>query len=125
MASAKKIPGLGGQDVFSMGKKYPMFGVNGIISTFAITLIPEYKEIIRRGSEALAPQVRMVIADLRKPDRWPLWIVNFMVRITRPFGASLDITRRKPWEAMQTYLANNGFTELYGGFTYISAGEKS
>jgi len=30
--------------------------VNGIISTFAITLIPEYEEIIRRGSEALALQ---------------------------------------------------------------------
>jgi len=98
--------------------------VNGIISTFAITLIPGYEEIVRRGAEALAPQGRMVIADLRKPDRWPMWVVNFMVWITRPFGTSLDITRRKPWEAMQTYLANTSFTKLYGGFTYISAGEK-
>ncbi len=98
--------------------------VNGIISTFAITLIPGYEEIIRRGSEALAPQGRMVIADLRKPDRWPTWIVNFMVWITRPFGTSLDITLRKPWEAMETYLTNTSFTKLYGGFTYISSGEK-
>jgi len=98
--------------------------VNGIISTFAITLIPEYKEIIRRGSEALAPHGRMVIADLRKPDRWPMWIVNFMVWITRPFGTSLDITLRKPWEAMETYLAKTSFSKFYGGFTYISSGEK-
>ena len=98
--------------------------INGIISTFAITLIPGYEEIIQRGAEALAPQGHMVIADLRKPDRWPMWIVNFMVWITRPFGTSLDITLRKPWEAMETYLANTRFTKLYGGFTYISAGEK-
>ena len=98
--------------------------INGIISTFAITLIPGYEEIIRRGSVALAPQGRMIIADLRKPDRWPMWIVNFMVWITRPFGTSLDITRRKPWKAMQIHLTNTSFTKLYGGFTYISAGEK-
>jgi len=98
--------------------------INGIISTFAITLIPGYEEIIQRGSEALAPQGHMVIADLRKPDRWPMWIVNFMVWITRPFGTSLDITRRKPWKAMQIHLTNTSFTKLYGGFTYISAGEK-
>lgn len=98
--------------------------INGIISTFAITLIPGYEEIIQRGSEALAPQGRMVVADLRKPDRWPMWIVNFMVWITRPFGTSLDITRRKPWEAIQTHLTKTSFTKLYGGFTYISTGEK-
>lgn len=84
---------------------------NGIISTFSITLIPEYEEIIQRGSEALAPQGRIVIADLRKPDRWPKWIVNFVARITQPFGTSLDITLRKPWEAMETYLANTSFTK--------------
>jgi hypothetical protein len=66
----------------------------------------------------------MVIADLRKPDRWPKWIVKFMVRITRPFGASLDIALLKPWEAMERYLANTDITQFYGGFTYISSGKK-
>ena len=99
--------------------------VNGIISTFAITLIAEYEEIIRRGAEALAPQGRMVIADLRKPDRWPAGIVKIMVWLTRPFGTSFDIALRKPWKAMERYLADTGITKLYGGFTYISWGEKS
>jgi hypothetical protein len=66
----------------------------------------------------------MVIADLRKPDRWPKWIVNIMVRITRPFGTSLEINLRKPWKTMEEYLANTSFTKLYGGFTYISSGKK-
>jgi hypothetical protein len=47
-----------------------------------------------------------------------------MVRITRPFGASLDIALLKPWEAMERYLANTGITKFYGGFTYISSGKK-
>lgn len=99
--------------------------VNGIISTFAITLIPEFEEIMRRGAEALAPQGRMVIADLRKPDRWPLSIVKILVWLTRPFGTSLEIALRKPWEAMGRYLTDTGIIKLYGGFTYISWGEKS
>lgn len=98
--------------------------INGIISTFAITLIPEFEEIIGRGAKALAPKGRMVIADLRKPDRWPLPIVKIMTWLTRPFGTSLEIALRKPWEAMEKYLANTAITKLYGGFAYISWGEK-
>jgi len=98
--------------------------VNGIISTFAITLIPEYEEIIRRGAEALAPQGRMVITDLRKPDRWPLWIVKLMVSITRPFGTSLDIAERKPWLAMEQSFGNTRHLKRFGGFVFIATGQK-
>ena len=99
--------------------------VSGIISTFAITLIPEYKEIIRRGADALAPQGRMVIADLCLPDRWPMWMARLMVWVTKPFGTSLDIARRQPWKAIETYLAQTTFRKIYGGFAYISSGMKS
>lgn len=98
--------------------------VNGIISTFAITLIPEYEEIIRRGAEALGPEGRMVIVDLRKPDRWPLWIVKLMVWITRPFGTSLDIAERKPWLAMENNFGNTRHLKKFGGFVFITTGQK-
>jgi len=98
--------------------------VNGIISTFAITLIPEYEEIIRRGAEALGPDGCMVIADLRKPDRWPLWFVKLMVCITRPFGTSLDIAERKPWLAMENNFGNIRHLNRFGGFVFITTGKK-
>ncbi len=98
--------------------------VNGIISTFAITLIPEFESIIRRGSEALTSGGRMVIADLRKPDRWPVWVVKLMVWLTRPFGTSLDIAQRSPWKTVEAHLTDTKFTKFYGGFAYISSGTK-
>ena len=99
-------------------------GVNSIISTFAITLIPDYDEIIRRGAAALAPGGRMVIVDLRKPDRWPLWVVKLLVWITRPFGTSLDIAERKPWLAMQNHFGNTQYLKKFGGFVFIATGRK-
>ena len=98
--------------------------LNGILSTFAITLIPEYENIIGRGADALDYNGRMVIVDLRKPDRWPMWVVKFMVWLTRPFGTSLDIAERKPWQAVEDRLADAKLTKLFGGFVFISSGTK-
>lgn len=98
--------------------------VNGIISTFAITLMPEYESIIKNGSEALAPGGHLVILDLKKPDKWPMWLVRLGVWITKPFGVTLDLSDRHPWEAVNKYLASTFFIEFFGGYAYISAGEK-
>lgn len=98
-------------------------GVDGIISTFALTLIPEYEDVIRNGAEALSPGGRFVILDLKKPDRWPLWMIRLGVWTARPFGVSLEMADRHPWEAIERYLTNTTFTDLYGGFAYISVGE--
>jgi ubiquinone/menaquinone biosynthesis C-methylase UbiE len=38
-------------------------GVDGILSTFAITLVPEYERIIKNGAAALASGKRFVILD--------------------------------------------------------------
>jgi len=66
----------------------------------------------------------MVIVDLRKPDRWPLWIVKLMVWITRPFGTSLDIAERKPWLTMDKNFENTHHLKRFGGFVFISTGQK-
>ncbi len=44
--------------------------VDGIISTFAITLIPEFDDVIRKGAEALEPGGRFVVLDFKRPA-WP------------------------------------------------------
>ncbi len=99
-------------------------GLNGVISTFALTLMPEYEEIMKKASEALAPGGRMVIADLKMPEKWPKWLVRFGLFITKPFGVTLDLTERKPWEKMKRYFDIVRFNELYGGSLYIATGEK-
>ena len=98
--------------------------INGVFSTFALTLVPEYEAVIERASHALSDGGTFVLLDFKKPERWPLWVVKLGVAITRPFGVSLDLAERKPWEVMKKFFSNVTVTEYYGGFVYIAVGEK-
>jgi demethylmenaquinone methyltransferase/2-methoxy-6-polyprenyl-1,4-benzoquinol methylase len=97
-------------------------GVNGILSSFALTLVPEFDHIIRDGAEALSPGGRWVILDFKRPERWPMWLVRLAVLITQPFGVSLELTDRHPWESVERYLMDTSLEEFYGGCVYISSG---
>jgi demethylmenaquinone methyltransferase/2-methoxy-6-polyprenyl-1,4-benzoquinol methylase len=98
--------------------------VSGIISTFALTLIPEYETIVSRASDVLGANHRLVILDLKKPDHWPMWVVKLgVLLIGKPFGVSLDLADRKPWLAMKKYFSNVTVNEIFGGFAYIAVGE--
>ncbi|MCX4187832.1 class I SAM-dependent methyltransferase [Methylophaga sp. OBS4] len=96
----------------------------GVISTLALTLIPDYEAIIKRAANSLVSGGRFVILDLKKPERWPLWMAKIGVAITKPFGVSLDLTEQRPWEVMNRYFKNVTMTEVYGGFVYIAVGRK-
>lgn len=100
-------------------------GVNRVLSTFALTLVPEFEQVIERAAQALAPAGRLVVLDFKKPKQWPLLVIKLGVWITRPFGVSLDLTERKPWVAMARYFPDLRIQECYGGFVYIATGVKS
>jgi SAM-dependent methyltransferase len=100
-------------------------GIQGILSTFALTLVPEYEQVIDHSARALAAGGRFAIADFKKPEGWPQWLVNLGVLITKPFGVSLDLTDRKPWEAMTKHFSEVTITELFGGTVYIAVGQKA
>ena len=97
--------------------------VGGVLSTFAITLIPEYDRIIKRASTALAIGNRCVILDLKKPKNIPNWLTELAVLITNPFGVSMDLMERHPWESIERYFGSTSRRDLYLGFAYISVGE--
>jgi demethylmenaquinone methyltransferase/2-methoxy-6-polyprenyl-1,4-benzoquinol methylase len=99
-------------------------GLNGVFSSFALTLVPEYAAVIGHAWRALAPGGRLVILDLKQPDTWPLWVTKLGVALTSPFGVTLDLKDRKPWEVMERHFRQVTVTELYGGFVYIAVGEK-
>jgi len=97
---------------------------DGIISTFAITLIPEYDKIIKKGATALSQGKKLVVLDFKMPDSWPRWLIKFFVIITRPFGVTLDLADRHPWESVNRYLNLKEFKSFYFGSIYVAAGEK-
>lgn len=103
---------------------YPFPGrVDGIISTFALTLIPEYDKVIQRGAAKLLPGGRFVLVDFKKSDKWPMWLLKLFVILTRPFGVSLDLADRHPWESVARHMALIEFKELYFGGIYLCIGE--
>ncbi len=101
------------------------FGLSGIISTFALTLVPEFDIVLYHGSAALLPGKRWVVLDFRLPDNRLAWLAPFLERIlTRPFGGPLDMAGRHPWISMQKYLENVTLADLFFGFAYVVCGEK-
>lgn len=99
-------------------------GINGVISTFALTLVPEYDDVIRAGAAALAPGGRFVVVDFKLPSTWLARLAPLLVVTTRPFGVSLDLCDRHPWESMQKHLGRVEVDEVYGGFAYVATSEK-
>lgn len=97
--------------------------VDGIISTFAITLVPEFDEVIQRGVGALASGRRFAILDFKRPEWPPAWLVGAFVSITAPFGVTLDLADRHAWESLLRYSQGVRLKRLYFGFTYLAVGQ--
>jgi ubiquinone/menaquinone biosynthesis C-methylase UbiE len=98
----------------------------GIISTFALTLIPEFDAVIRNGCTALAPGGKWVVLDFRLPSsRAAALFAPLLIFLTRPFGVRKELAERHPWESIEKCLGNISMTELYFGFTYIAVGKKA
>jgi len=100
-------------------------GVNGIITSYAITLIPEFDAVIKKGIDALKEGGRFVVLDFKKPKIWSEWFARFMINVfIKPYGGSYEMKDRHPWESLSKYSKIIEFREFYFGSTYIAAGEK-
>ncbi len=97
--------------------------LDGILSTGALTFEPEFDKVIAQGAKALAPGRRWVVLDFKVPSNWLRYLAPLVVAITRPFGVSLALADRHPWESVQRRLCHTRMQELYGGFAYIVSGE--
>ena len=102
--------------------KFPQ-QLDAVISTFALTLVPEYKVVIDRASTALGISKKMVIGDFRLPA-WPNPLIRLAVLLTSPFGVSLELGQRHPWETMQNIFGNLEMQTYYFGAVYIASSVK-
>ncbi len=98
-------------------------GLAGALSSFAITLVPEYDQVIQTCASALRPGGRLAILDLREPEHWPKPLLQFAAWLNKPYGVSLDLAERHPWESVRRHLREIEFRQLYLGGMYISVGE--
>src|SRR6202012_4548037 len=64
-------------------------GVKAILSTYAMTQVPECAEVIAHGARALAGGGRWAVLDLKLPGNTPRWLAQVGTATVRPF-ASID-----------------------------------
>jgi len=100
-------------------------GLEGVFSTLALTLVPEYNAVIGKASRALNMGGRLAVFDMKEPSNWPHWLVRFAAWLNKPFGVSLELADRHPWVSIRRYLTEVKFREYYFGALYLCVGEKS
>jgi ubiquinone/menaquinone biosynthesis C-methylase UbiE len=100
--------------------------VDAILSTYALTQVPECAEVIAHGAAALAAGGRWAVLDLKLPGRTPGWLAQLGTATVRPFASVDQWMTRRPWEAiraaMQEQLADFSWNELAFGTAFLAAG---
>ena len=96
--------------------------IQGVISTFALTLVPEFDRVIRNGCVALAPGKRWVVLDFKLPSGMLRPLAPVGIFLSQPFGVQRELAERHPWESIERTMANFTMKEFYGGFAYVASG---
>jgi ubiquinone/menaquinone biosynthesis C-methylase UbiE len=100
-------------------------GVDGILSTLALTLVPEYDRVILNGARALKEGGHWAIADFRMPSNVLALVAPILAwLLVRPFGGSIELATRHPWESMNKYLSNVSVSDVFLGMAYVAVGER-
>jgi SAM-dependent methyltransferase len=103
-------------------------GVDAILSTYALTQVPECADVIARGAAALSVDRHWAVLDLKVPASAPGWVTRLGPAVVRPFASIDQWVMRRPWdairEAMQEELAGLSWTELFFGAAFLAAGSR-
>ena len=103
-------------------------GVDAILSTYALSQVPECAEVIAHGAAALSGGGRWVVLDLKIPGSTPGWLAQLGTAMVRPFASIDEWIMRRPWDAiraaMQEELADLSWTELFLGTAFLAAGAR-
>jgi demethylmenaquinone methyltransferase/2-methoxy-6-polyprenyl-1,4-benzoquinol methylase len=102
--------------------------VDAILSTYALTQVPDCGDVIAHGAAALSRGGRWVVVDLKVPGDAPSWLMHLGTALVRPFSSADEWVACRPWEeiraAMQDRLADLRWTELCFGTAFLAAGSR-
>jgi ubiquinone/menaquinone biosynthesis C-methylase UbiE len=103
-------------------------GADAILSTYALTQVPDSTAVIAHGAAALSGGGRWVVLDLKVPGTTPRWLTQLGTAAVRPFAAVDEWLMRRPWEAirraMQEQLTDVSWNDLYFGTAFLAAGSR-
>jgi ubiquinone/menaquinone biosynthesis C-methylase UbiE len=103
-------------------------GIDAILSTYALSQVPECANVIAHGAAALSAGGRWVVLDLKIPETTPRWLTQLGIATAGRFGSLEEWIMRRPWEAiraaMQEELVDLSWTELCFGTAFLAAGSR-
>jgi ubiquinone/menaquinone biosynthesis C-methylase UbiE len=102
--------------------------VDAILSTYALSQVPECAAVIAHGASALSEGGRWAVLDLKVPEKTPRWLTQLGTATVRPFTFIDEWIMRRPWDAirvaMEKELADPSWTELFFGTAFLAAGTR-
>ena len=111
----------------AVGFEFPA-GIDAIMSTYALSQVPDSAAVIAHGAAALSEGGRWAVLDLKVPDNTPRWLTQLGTATVRPFAWIDEWVMRRPWaairEAVQDELADPSWTELFFGTAFLAAGTR-
>jgi len=103
--------------------------VDAILSTYALTQVPECAQVIVHGVTALSEGGRWVVLDVKIPAVAPRWLIQLGTAAVRPVASIDQWVKRRPWEAIQAAmreeLADLSWIELFFGTAFVAAGSRT
>jgi demethylmenaquinone methyltransferase/2-methoxy-6-polyprenyl-1,4-benzoquinol methylase len=101
--------------------------VDGILSTFAMVLIPGCERVIVNGCQALRPGGVFSILDMVWPEGWSYhW--RHLLFFLRSYGVTRETLERQPWKSvwktMDENLANITLKRFWFDFMYLTSGKR-
>src|ERR1700735_551251 len=101
---------------------------DAILSTYALSQVPECADVIAHGAVALSAGGRWAVLDLKVPGNTPGWLAQLGTAMVRPFASLDEWIMRRPWEelrvALEEELADLSWTELFLGTAFLAAGSR-
>jgi ubiquinone/menaquinone biosynthesis C-methylase UbiE len=102
--------------------------VDAILSTYALSQVPECGDVIAHGAAALSLSGHLVVLDLEVPGNAPRWLAQLGMAVVRPFASIDEWVVRRPWEAireaMQDRLTDLSWSDLCFGTAFLAAGSR-
>lgn len=97
--------------------------IGGAVATYSLEMIPAYDVIVRSVAARLPEGRRMASYGLKQPAKWPDWLVQIGIFLTKPFGTSREYMSFRPWESIRRHLKEVEYREFLFGAAYLSVGE--
>lgn len=95
---------------------------DAILSTLALTMSPDYDHIIKRAAKTLEAGKRMSIFELKRPEGWPDWMIQLMIKLLSTYGTRKEHTNRTPWLSIKRHFPKSEMKEYYWGTVHVSTG---